>query len=768
MTWISNRLVIAAEDKAVIRLADEKPIHILSGRLAGMQGAEGNVEGGWSWKVDIIKAGVSGNDWHWTEKVLTDAIPLFEGCRAFAHERGGHVWPEDRRVQDMVGSYSDVSWESGGLRATLNITETGANRWIRDNLVAMEEAGTLDHIQLSIHALTRADLEEVGEFGDPDFMIVWLPTEIVKVYSTDLVVEGAAGGRFIEMAASTDNNILGDLMNLKAMLEQLKELRPDLYATIDVKTATEAEVTKLIGQALKESADLKKAAEAKEADDKAKKEAAEAARREGGAPSGDPTPDPPPPSAVPDATAQAVIEATEAAKVATEAARSVEVREARVHLTEKLQGANLPETAQKFVRNAFEAQVKAKIIPTAEQITTMVQDQRDLVASLFQDAPSSIPRVEVNAEEHDKMQSAMMGLLSGQKEDDVEPFMNLTDAFHQISGVAMPTARQVFDEAGFFAHDQMTPKQRVAMESLKTSDLGQILGDSVARMMIRSYSLDDLSTWRNAVSDIIPISDFRTQHRMRLGGYGVLPVVVERGTYQPLTSPADEEETYAISKKGGTEDLTFEMVANDDIRALRNIPRALGTAAAETLYQGVFDLFTDNSAMGDGDAWFHANHNNLGSTALANAELGVIRRAMMDQTPYGNSTTPLGGANVPDRCFIPAELEETTWQLAQPWTKGQGEHDSTSRNANFHAGRFQVWVVNYWTDANDHYWMADPRRQPTIEVGFYQGRQDPELFVQDTPTTGSVFDADKITYKIRHIWGVDVLEHRSAYGEVVA
>ena len=76
-------------------------------------------------------------------------------------------------------------------------------------------------------------------------------------------------------------------------------------------------------------------------------------------------------------------------------------------------------------------------------------------------------------------------------------------------------------------------------------------------------------------------------------------------------------------------------------------------------------------------------------------------------------------------------------------------------------------VIPYWTDANNWYAICNPQDCPTIEVGFYRGKQKPELWVQDSPSQGSGFSADKITYKIRHIWQVCVLDHRGMYGEVV-
>ena len=57
-----------------------------------------------------------------------------------------------------------------------------------------------------------------------------------------------------------------------------------------------------------------------------------------------------------------------------------------------------------------------------------------------------------------------------------------------------------------------------------------------------------------------------------------------------------------------------------------------------------------------------------------------------------------------------------------------------------------VMPVWYWTDANDWCLTADPMDIPCIEIGFLAGREEPELFVQDMPTSGSMFTHDKVTY----------------------
>src|SRR5439155_24591319 len=104
----------------------------------------------------------------------------------------------------------------------------------------------------------------------------------------------------------------------------------------------------------------------------------------------------------------------------------------------------------------------------------------------------------------------------------------------------------------------------------------------------------------------------------------------------------NEEITYAITKRGGTEDVTLEMVANDDVRAIQRIPVKLGLAAAQTLYRFVWDFFVTNAATSyDATALFHANHSNTAASALSQSALSTARRAMRKQTAYGDTADVL-------------------------------------------------------------------------------------------------------------------------------
>ncbi len=294
-------------------------------------------------------------------------------------------------------------------------------------------------------------------------------------------------------------------------------------------------------------------------------------------------------------------------------------------------------------------------------------------------------------------------------------------------------------------------------ESLASGSLGEVLGDSISRRLIKEYENESIyDVWRHAAT-VVPVNDFRTQERTRFGGYGDLPGVAEGAAYAALASPTDEKATYAVSKRGGPEQLTLEMITNDDAGTVQRIPRKLVRAAKRTLSKFVLDFLKDNPAVYDGVALFHANHNNLGAAALSAAAVAAGRLAMKSQTEK-DSGEKIGIG--PRFLWVSDDLEETAVNLFRRNT----EQDKTF----IQSLSLDVVPVWYWTDANDWCLTADPMDIPCIEVGFLTGNETPELFIQDDQTSGSMFSHDKLTYKIRHIYGGTVIDHRGAYKSVVA
>jgi len=179
----------------------------------------------------------------------------------------------------------------------------------------------------------------------------------------------------------------------------------------------------------------------------------------------------------------------------------------------------------------------------------------------------------------------------------------------------------------------------------------------------------------------------------------------------------------------------------------------LGINITQNLYQSELDIdgnseldINGNGDIYDSSALFVAGHSNIGSTALTAATLQTAIQAMRDQTIAGSSKT-LGAVNTPKHLLVPNELIRTAWELVTSSVKIISADTATTPNFFTQYGINMV-VLDYWTDANNWYLVADPKSVPTIEMGFMDGREEPELFVQDQETVGSLFEADKITYKI--------------------
>lgn len=299
-------------------------------------------------------------------------------------------------------------------------------------------------------------------------------------------------------------------------------------------------------------------------------------------------------------------------------------------------------------------------------------------------------------------------------------------------------------------------------ESVSSGTWNLILGDSITRRMVAEYQQPALSSWRSVVSSMPPVNDFRSQKIERMGGYGTLPGVNQGAPYQPLTTAGNEEASYAITKRGGTEDLTLETIANDDLRAVTRIPVKLGLAAAQTLFRFVWDMLRTNATCSyDSTALFAAGHGNTDAAhLLSQTNLSAGRLKMRQQTAFGDTSDVL--SIVPKYIVVPSALEELAFQLSTSAVAIPATPAGPTDTPNIHQGLTSI-VLDYLTTADTWFLVADPAMTPTLEVGFYQGRQDPDLLVQSDATVGSVFSADKITYKIRHIYSGAVLDHRGFY-----
>ena len=298
--------------------------------------------------------------------------------------------------------------------------------------------------------------------------------------------------------------------------------------------------------------------------------------------------------------------------------------------------------------------------------------------------------------------------------------------------------------------------QALMREALDSTSLAEVLGDGIHRRLVADYRTATVyDIWRQ-LATTTNVNDFRKQERTRFGGYGEMPIVAESADYAALTSPGDEQAEYSVAKRGGLESVTLEMIKNDDVGVIQRLPQRMSRAAKRTLSKFVLDFIRTNPTIYDTKALFHVDHGNLRTGALSAAEVAAVRLAMLKQTELGsNDRIGIG----PKYLWVSSDLEETAVDLFRR---------STNLDETFlQSLKPQVMPVWYWTDSNDWAMSADTADVPTIEIGFLDGDEEPQLFIQDSPTVGSMFTADKLTWKIRHVYGGNVLDFRGLAKNVV-
>ena len=727
---------------------------------------------GLKWLIRVIHAGKSGNNNFYPDSTLREAAPMFDGVRVFVKSDDQHIKGQGKSFNQLIGQLSSArfvegnSKDNGEIQATLTLLASAGD--VPAKLREAYDNGMSDLFGFSIDAdaLTnkRGSLREATKF--------------TKIHSVDLIIEPGAGGELINLIEAINPHEQSEMKLKERMIEAVKAANNNTIPDgLDVDNDEQLEA--FYREAINHTSRIRDNVGAK--NDNGEASIAKYEER-------------------------------------------MRMVEARADAKQLLKDSNLPEPVIAKLHNQFAATESF----TLENVREAIQVERDVLAKLTESGHvaglGGSPRIENGKDRSEKV------------DDMLDDFFNpatkarsFRECYAEITGDSGVTGLlQNCDTRRL--KEALGSEERFA-EAISASSFGNILGNSITRAMVRDYnSLANYSDFLNLV-DIVPISNFRTQERTRMGGYGNLPAVSENAAYAALTSPSDEKSTYAITKRGGKETISLETIANDDVGAIRKVPQRLAVAAKRTLYEFVLDFLSTNPTIYDSATLFHAAlHGNLGSSALDATSFAAARLAMKQQTESNgptaivtgsistttltvsavtsgslavgqaikgtgvtagttitalgtgtggtgtytvsasqtvSSTTIMADSAAAKRLglllkhiYVPANLEEAAYNLFVR-TTNIDESFVQSRKPTVH-------VVDYWTDTNNWFATADKMEVPLIELGFYNGNEEPELFVQDLPTQGSLFSNDQIIYKIRHIYGGSVQDYRGLYGAVVA
>jgi hypothetical protein len=216
--------------------------------------------------------------------------------------------------------------------------------------------------------------------------------------------------------------------------------------------------------------------------------------------------------------------------------------------------------------------------------------------------------------------------------------------------------------------------------------------------------------------------DLKEQYPTFFGEAPALQRVVE-GQEIPRGTIVEGRDSYKLSRYAVELEISDSIVINDDMDALGRVPLGIGAAAAELENQIVWEIFTSNPTMWDGNPLFHASHGNLASpgTALSVASLGAARAAMMKQTGLDKKTKIQVRPSfliVPPDLLLVAEQITTTIQATEP-----------ANVVPQSLRQLTVVASPYFPNATPYAWYlaASPLLVQTIEYARLEGVQDVQI-----------------------------------------
>jgi hypothetical protein len=135
-------------------------------------------------EVLTISAG-TGNGWEFSEGVLRDSLPLWQGCDCFIDHSRNDGSRDERSVRDLAGVCDAPRWDEAEHRIRMRLNPIGPAA----NLLT----GLAETLQGELPATP-----DVGFSADLLFNAEGTTvTRILRVFSVDLVVHPARGGKFI-------------------------------------------------------------------------------------------------------------------------------------------------------------------------------------------------------------------------------------------------------------------------------------------------------------------------------------------------------------------------------------------------------------------------------------------------------------------------------------------------------------------------------------------------------------------------------------------
>jgi hypothetical protein len=714
---------------------------------------------GKTWRVRVLRFGRSMNGWLWTPEAGQALVGHLDGApvglyhypngSAHADEAAIHA-AQGPVVRNIVGDLSHPAVETDGVYADLHLHEDVP--WLKTKLLGLSQRGMLGKVLgLSVDTLASYAPVQLKEGAARAIK------SITRLMSVDIVGSPSADGRFIAVKEAE--------MKSDQLLTLVREHRPSLLDGKDTTTLTDDDLAGLVKEALS-------------------------------------TPPTPPPGPSPASASHA--SGNGADPMAAMVARANQLNEefalrvSSLRVQEKIGSSGLPEYAQARLKQRFHGRIVEE-----DELDNEIKGERDYLAKVSESGTPKgfgATRAEVVSAPRDKIQAALDALF-GIKEDS---FMRAIEANGPFSEDAIGRIRESFAphrEAAkdpglkfrglrdFYTHmtgdidvtGKMPPGGRVS-EVVLSSTWADVLGNTLYRTLLATYA--ETQYQERTIARYGRAVDFRNRETVLLGYFPDLSNVAENGAYTAIADPGDDKVTYAVAKRGNLFSVTLETIKNDDMRVVAESVRRLGRAARRTLATFIWTFWNGAGAAYDPDTltWFHATHANTATTVLTADMAGadavyakIAQLANMTESPPTGSTAKLGFPPTESLWLdVPIALAGVARKLVTAPEFGAGNTNtiySMFGNPNRDPeGAIRVNANVLFTDATDWGIHVNPNTggRESIWVDFLDGNEEPEMFLADMPTQGALFTNDRIEWKIRHIYGGDLVDYRGAAKSIAA
>lgn len=708
---------------------------------------------GWEWEVLIIQPGLGANRQWFPAEVLQASVAVFEGMQAFCLDETQHSQTGDKSAKQIVGWVSGVEWRGAraaqagvaasraGIYGKLTLVPTAD--WLRVNLNDSHAKGKKDLYGLSVDAPRCKAINKTVQQAEGPVAVQWF-TQLFPPASVDVVWRpGTPGGFQRALNADIVQPTTEEDPMKERLLKLLQEKRPDLYAKVNQAEVTEEQLLAHLGEGL--------------------------------------TP-------VQQASAQQAGLSAEDRAVLDEAKRggwNAKVAQAIVD-------SKLPEAMQATLRGRY-LDHPGEFAAVEQAIKTEKEEWAAISQSGNVRGMGFAHDVAVEGE-FERLYASTLKLFGVRDvQSDAPAFSGIRQCYEAITGDMgvsgnvsrfsdsrqrglQQSARAFQSEAWDDLH-QLRPGYARILQAQNIAAWPTILANTLHRRLGQEYALPEYYEDR-IISNKRRATDFKNLEVVRSQYPADLPLVSHDDDYTEAATLTDEGVLYKVVKRGRIISITRDTIMNDNLGMVTKLLMLEARAARRTHARVAWGFLINNATYDvDATALFHANHANLGSTALTADATGVAAvvaalNRLAAQTEPG-SGEKIAGAwwTMKPQMVVSGALQDKALSLNQ----SDGIPGTANNGDNPLRGKFgapdnpeRILVLPLLTDATDWYVLRQPADVEMIEMAYLNGQEKPEVFVADQQTIGQMFIADKFQAKIRHEYNGEIVDYRGMDKSVVA